>query len=336
MKRKGFTLVELLVVIGIIAVLMGILLPALNAVRRAAQRIVCGTNLSGIGRAVLLYNNEYKDYPRSGLDSSSMWSPDGELDRWSEQYNRTRIYGRDNEVTVTSTLYLLIKFADVGPASFICGGDAGAREFKLAEAPGLNPTVIKNVTDVWDFGSKNGTPSSALWPGEYNSYAYHSPHGSADDIDERGYAVGSYSDPACPLAADRNPYLDRNANSYRDGMDSDDQTPSWDPGDPEGDPPVPASISDPDHAMNSACHQREGQNVLYNDGHVDFEERPNVGVANDNVYKCWPSGVDPATLNQEDREMGTLETTEDCRDNGEGVCKGPKDAYLVSEHNCEE
>lgn len=331
MKRKGFTLVELLVVIGIIAVLMGILLPALNAVRRSAQRIVCGTNLSGIGRAVLLYNNEYKDYPRSGLSSASKWSDDGELQGWAEQFDRVNIYGRQNEVTVTSTLYLLIKYADIGPSSFICGGDAGAREFKLSEAPLLDPTVYQNVSDVWDFGAKNGTPPSVLWPGEYNSYAYHSPHGSISVAEDRGYALGSYSKPDCPMAADRNPYLDRNANSYRDGVNTNEEQPSWDPGAAEL---TPAGISDPDKTMNSACHQREGQNVLFNDGHVDFKERPNVGLSSDNIYKAWPTGTLPGDLTQEEREMGEPYAEESCEDDGYDVSKGEGDAFLVSESNC--
>jgi len=57
MERKGFTLVELLVVIAIIALLMGILMPALARVRQVAFRMVCGTNLSGIGKAMLIYAN---------------------------------------------------------------------------------------------------------------------------------------------------------------------------------------------------------------------------------------------------------------------------------------
>ena len=48
MRKKGFTLIELLVVIAIIAMLLAILMPALNRVKKIAQRVVCGTNLKQV------------------------------------------------------------------------------------------------------------------------------------------------------------------------------------------------------------------------------------------------------------------------------------------------
>ena len=60
-KKYGFTLVELLIVIAIIAVLISILIPVLGRARSIAKRAVCATQLRDIGQGIVMYASEYSD-----------------------------------------------------------------------------------------------------------------------------------------------------------------------------------------------------------------------------------------------------------------------------------
>jgi len=266
MKKKGFTLIELLVVISIIAMLLAILMPALSKVKRMAQRTVCGTNLKGLGTAQAVYANDYSDmYTRQGGRGTHTWTA-GQVNDTNGWDNPTKDWANTSPITVGASLYLLVREADVSPKQFVC--PSGGQQVFQGHA-------TLDVTQLWDFGRSN----LGSGPARCQSYAFHFPYG-------RNAADGSRS-ASFAILADRSPWFDSkilppptNAADWIGRVGN--LAPHWN--------------SNPNtweiQRANSGAHGREGQQVVFADGHAEWARTPDVGVRNDQIYTPHGGGVD--------------------------------------------
>ncbi len=251
---KGFAVVGIVVPVVVFLLIIGLIIPAMMNVNKIAFRIICGTNLSGLGKAMLIYANDYEDeLPRAGGTGNVTCVQT--LGQRYQADNRRLAYalqpdGSGGSVTISSSLYLLVKYTDVGPKQFVCKSDSGTKEFKPTEY-GVRD---KDLIDLWDFGPE---------PSKHCSYSYHMPYGP--------YALSvESSQPGMAIAADRNPWIDTHAVRARDFSLF-----KWD-----------GNIKQ-QKAGNAIAHKGEGQNVLFIDSHVAFERRPFCGVNDDNIYTYW-------------------------------------------------
>jgi len=116
-RRLGFTLVELLAVIGIIALLIAILLPALNSAREKANRVKCASHLRQLGQAINMYAGDNKgQYPRVRYVR-------GDIACFFTGFFRDSAFGPTGEPfpnDVTAALFLLVRGEYLTLNVFVC------------------------------------------------------------------------------------------------------------------------------------------------------------------------------------------------------------------------
>ncbi len=154
--KKTFTLIELLVVIAVISILAAMLLPSLSGSQNKAKRVSCLTNLNGLGKAILLYSEDYDpaEFPTAKV------SQDDDRDELVENVNGD---GKN--------LYPLIRRKYLSNNLFICKryGQSVAKNDSSGVVIDYHYSV-KNSTTGWNTTSY--TDSALIWDYDDNHGAY--------------------------------------------------------------------------------------------------------------------------------------------------------------------
>ena len=190
LPKHAFTLVELLVVIAIIGVLIGLLLPAVQNVRAAAQRIACANHLKQIGLAVHSYEAVHRSIPPNRLNRSGgvSWAvhllPFIESQNFFDQWDLKRwYYDQGNTVAEgdmlranSVTIFFCPRRRTAGSAGLSTSGDrpdlpfAGSRQHYEGALSDYACCVGTSVAADWSGNGGNGSFIIADWEYERNTF----------------------------------------------------------------------------------------------------------------------------------------------------------------------
>lgn len=304
-RRNGFTLIELLVVVAIIALLISILLPSLSRAREIAKRTVCASNLGGIGRGIKVYANDNDDwYPAARFDPSQAGS-----DQNSHQITFYTYLSKDYTLSsgdskivdsqhTSRSVFLLIINGTCTPKQFTCPSSGDSEDDLRNRDSSGKQTAAQAGVNRFDF---RGYP--------YFSYGYQMPFGNKAQPNEN-------LDPRMPIMSDKSPFeeagtdggigntLDKLKSGLTEGSKL--SLPET-----QGDK-ILRMENDKWRPYNSRNHNTEGQEVLYQDGHCDFEKKPIVGLNYDNIftYQAGYAFEDSLQGNIPKKQTGPLTSTD--------------------------
>jgi len=148
--KRSFTLIELLVVIAIIAILAGMLLPALNQARERAKQTTCTNNLNTAGKAVGFYADDMKDY--FPAECSTMWITG------KQENGRGAMVGYWPSDRYLSSLFGAYRYKNMtNNSKYICPSAASDPEFAAWTENSYNTYGYNaNMTDYYAFDIKQG------------------------------------------------------------------------------------------------------------------------------------------------------------------------------------